>query len=228
MKRKPTDLVFKVEHQFTLYLQRGGISRATMPADQHREIRRAFYGAAGQFFFLLTKDIAALPGATYIPVLEKIRDEIQDFWNGEQTDHLNQRTSYAAQLVVACSVCDWKGAVADLVKPEKGAADDRCKCPKCGTVELMVPESMAPDPKPWQPLIPNPKAFYQHEAYGITEERRLELSDKLTAMHKAQLNALTPVHYRIDQIAQLAESAGEFAFCLYIDTVFIVKNGFDL
>jgi hypothetical protein len=228
MKRKPTDIIFKVEHQFTLYLQRAGVSREILPPVQYTETRRAFYGAAGQFFFLLTQDIAALPGASYIPVLNNIRDEIQEFWNKEQTDHLNGRQEYATQLMVKCSMCTWQGAVADLVKPEKGAADDRCKCPSCGTYELMVPEAVAPGPKPWQPVLVNPKAYHTHDAYGITDERRRELADKMGAIHKDMLNTVTPLHYRIDQLSQIAENAAEFAFCLYVDTAFMVKNGFDL
>lgn len=228
MKRKPTDIIFKVEHQFTLYLQRCNVTRESLPPDQLREMRRAFYGAAGQMFFLMTEDISSLSEREYPGVLDSILDQIQEYWNKEQEDQLNGRQEYAKQLGVKCADCGWEGAVADLIKPEKGAVEDRCKCPKCGSFEMLVPKAVAPGPKPFQPVLKDPKAFYLHEAYGITEERRLELSEKMAAIHNSMLGTITPVHYRMDQIAQISESPAEFAYCVYTDGLFLAKNGYDL
>ena len=70
--------------------------------------------------------------------------------------------------------------------------------------------------------------FYLSEAYGITEERRLQLCELLTKMNNSMLNTITSVAHRIDLIADFTETAGEFAFCLYIDTIFLEKNGANL
>lgn len=226
MKLKPTDIIFKVEHQFTLYLQRCGVSRASLPADQYSEIRKAFYGAAGQIFFLMAQDIPTLPGGSYIPVLESIQDEIQRFWTDETERHKKGHLEYAGQMLCACP-CGWKGTVADLTKPVKGAEDDRCACPTCGNLELLIPEEVA-FVKPFRPVMVNPTAFYTHEAYGITDERRRELSDQMATIHTDMLGAITPVHTRLDRLADICNNSAEYAYCIHVDTIFLERNNANL
>lgn len=138
--KQHTDLIFKLEHQFTLFLQRAGVTRADLPPDQFREMRRAFYGGAGQMFFLMATDIPELPGKTYLKALDSFRDQLQEFWDKETEAHDKGLQEYAPQMRVACP-CGWQGIVSDLIKPETPAVDDRCKCPTCGGLELMVPKS---------------------------------------------------------------------------------------
>lgn len=137
MAKKVTDLIFKMEHQFTLYLQRMGLSRESVPAEQLIEIKMAFYGGASQLFFLMTQDCPKLTENEHVIVLEKIMDQFADFWNEQQTNKLNKRVDYAHQMRVRC-VCGWSGVVADLIKPEKGNIDDTCRCPKCKSNELLI------------------------------------------------------------------------------------------
>jgi hypothetical protein len=82
--------------------------------------------------------------------------------------------------------------------------------------------------KTFRPAIVNPRSFYLSEAYGITEARRLELCEKLAALTKEQMNCIVSVAHRIDRIADIAETLGEFTFCLHIDTIFLVQNNFTL
>lgn len=92
-------------------------------------------------FFLMAQDVPALAGNTYIQALDSFRDQLQEFWDKESKAHEKGLQEYAPQMRVACPSCGWKGAVSDLVKPDNPAVDDRCKCPKCGALELLAPKS---------------------------------------------------------------------------------------
>lgn len=55
IKDLPKD--FDLNHQWGLFLERCGISAITMPEDQHREMKRAFFGACGQLLILLRDEV---------------------------------------------------------------------------------------------------------------------------------------------------------------------------
>lgn len=82
--------------------------------------------------------------------------------------------------------------------------------------------------KPFRPLLPHPEKHYLSQAYGITEERRLELCSLLAKLTSEQMNCLVTMAHRIDRIADFTETPGEFTFCVHIDTLFLEKNGFSL
>lgn len=84
IKRLPTDLVYKIRHQFTLYLQRCGVTREMLPPDQLTEMSRAFYGACGQMIFLFRDDLTALKEEEIPVVMEAMCDELEAFWTEEQ------------------------------------------------------------------------------------------------------------------------------------------------
>lgn len=86
---------------------------------------------------------------------------------------------------------------------------------------------MNPD-KPWRPVLVDPKAFYTHEAYGITDERRVELSHMMADIHREHLGAITPVHHRLDRLADISTTAAEFAYCIHVDTIFLERNNANL
>lgn len=132
------DLIFKLEHQFTLYLQRCGITRAELSPDALREIRRAFYGGCGQMFFIMSQDVIELPNKKIPEVLINIQDQLQAFWDREVKQQSEGITEYVPQMPVRCGLCDWKGTVADLVKPEPDSLDNRCMCPTCQNKDLEV------------------------------------------------------------------------------------------
>lgn len=77
----------------------------------------------------------------------------------------------------------------------------------------------------WRPAIKNPGAYYLHEQYGITEERRLELSAVMEKLFSGgETGCIAPVANHIDKIAVITETAGEFAFCLFIHTVYLCTS----
>jgi len=84
------------------------------------------------------------------------------------------------------------------------------------------------EPKPWRPILLKPTAFYTHEAYGITDERRRELSDQMATIHTEMMGKITPVHHRLDRLADISETAAEFAYCVHVDTIFLERNGANL
>ena len=85
MNNIPKD--FDLKHQWSLFLERCGISAMTMPEDQHREMKRAFMGACGQMLILLKDDLGDY-GDKYgdekaALVLQAMLNQVGDFWQKE-------------------------------------------------------------------------------------------------------------------------------------------------
>lgn len=78
--------------------------------------------------------------------------------------------------------------------------------------------------KPWTPTIVKPAASYMHEQYGISEVRRIFLSNELTNMTYHTRASVTPVTNHIDQIAKMCDNANEFAFCVFIHATFLATS----
>jgi hypothetical protein len=131
MKRRyPHDLIFKLEHQFTLYLQRAGVTAGDLPADQYREMRRAFFGGLGQMFFLVTQDVLDVKGERdQGNVLTSFQDQIGAFWDHEAKLHTEGMFDLHPTAQARCA-CGWHGQVQDLKHPEKGASG-KLRCPTC-------------------------------------------------------------------------------------------------
>lgn len=133
-KRKPTDLIFKLDHQFVLYLQRCKVTAADLPPDQYREMRRAFFGGLGQMFFLVTQDVIDITNqrdqGTTLSLLQK---QLEDFWEMELQAHDLGLSPMHPTMLVKCD-CGWQGQLQELVKP---AADGGlATCPSCGEDHL--------------------------------------------------------------------------------------------
>lgn len=144
MAKKPTDLIFKLEHQFTLYLQRCGITRAEMPPDELRELRRAFYGGCGQMFFVMTQDVMQMKTGLTGVVFDSFVKQLADFWQKEEDEQYEYEQEKAGgkkfepDQVLSCSICAWEGPIKDLAKPAEGSGI--CKCPNCGSDKLLLKE----------------------------------------------------------------------------------------
>lgn len=89
-------------------------------------------------FFLVTQDVLELKEAGINQVMNGFVDQVQQFWTKQQEVNEKGMEEYAASMKVGCE-CGWSGVVSDLLKPEPGAEDDRCRCPKCNSLELKVP-----------------------------------------------------------------------------------------
>lgn len=71
---------FNLEHQYQLYLKRVALTESKMHPDQRRETRQAFMGACGQMIFLLRDELALLDEDKAIAVLEKMKNEVGNFF----------------------------------------------------------------------------------------------------------------------------------------------------
>lgn len=78
--------------------------------------------------------------------------------------------------------------------------------------------------KPWTPEIVKPWASYLHEQYGISESRRIFLSERMTGMCDVTTSQITPVANHIDKIAAMCENANEFAFCVFIHAAWLTQT----
>jgi hypothetical protein len=65
------------------YLERCQIDQFKMPADQHREMKRAFFGAAGQVLIYMRDDVGAENEEKAAEVFQAMLDEVQVFWQIE-------------------------------------------------------------------------------------------------------------------------------------------------
>lgn len=71
---------YNIEKQYQLYLQRVKLSEEQMHPTQRQEMRRAFFGAAGQMLVMLRDDLSELPEGKAVLVLENMHKEVQAFW----------------------------------------------------------------------------------------------------------------------------------------------------
>lgn len=71
-----------VEQQFRHYLKTVKLNPRKMPRRQLRELRRAFFGAAGHVVVFLA-EIAELPEEEAVKKLETLRQEVEAFWSVE-------------------------------------------------------------------------------------------------------------------------------------------------
>lgn len=74
---------FNLEHQYSLYLERVGVTEATLPAIVNSELRRAFMGACGQVLIMLRDDIAPLPEDQGVMIMDDLLNQVGAFWTGE-------------------------------------------------------------------------------------------------------------------------------------------------
>ena len=78
--------------------------------------------------------------------------------------------------------------------------------------------------KPWTPTVVNPTATFLHEQYDIPEPRRLALSIKMTNMTKSEVTVIVPVSNHIEQIAEMCDTPGEFAYCLFVHAIYLAQT----
>lgn len=133
---KPTDLIFKLEHQFTLYLQRCAVTREQLSADQYREMRRAFYGGLANMFFLVTQDVIELGNPRdQDKVLSSLQGQIKAFWTKEAEDQEAGRQELHPSIAVTCGRCGWDGQIRDLEVVKQD--EDQAVCPHCKSPDLI-------------------------------------------------------------------------------------------
>lgn len=71
---------FDMENQWQLYLQRVNLKGKKMPAEQYRELKRAFFGALGQLLMLMKNEVADLSEDDAVSALESMINQVGDFW----------------------------------------------------------------------------------------------------------------------------------------------------
>jgi hypothetical protein len=69
-----------VEDQWKLFLERGGVTEEMLGKVQASEMKKAFYGAWGQCLISLREDFAELSPEEGSDELDKMMEEIEDFW----------------------------------------------------------------------------------------------------------------------------------------------------
>jgi len=75
--------IFKIEHQFDLYLSRMGMAKENLIPVQLIETKRAFIGAWSQLLFLFRDDIIELSENDAIATMESMVNQCDKFWEDE-------------------------------------------------------------------------------------------------------------------------------------------------
>lgn len=75
---------FDLHYQFKLFLERCSVPDIkNMPADQYREMRRAFFGACGQMLILLRDDVSVYSEQKAASIMQDLLDQVGRFWESE-------------------------------------------------------------------------------------------------------------------------------------------------
>jgi hypothetical protein len=81
------------------------------------------------------------------------------------------------------------------------------------------------DNKPFRPQIVDPSKHYLHDQYGITDERRLDLSARMDRIFTHPGTQVITVASVIDQIADFCDTPGEFAYCVHTNAAWLQQKG---
>jgi hypothetical protein len=85
MSKIPVD--FDLQHQWGLFCDRCGVPEHKMPADQRREMKRAFFGACGQLLILLRDELGDYEvkhgEEAAAKILQRMLEQVGAFWQGE-------------------------------------------------------------------------------------------------------------------------------------------------
>lgn len=71
---------FDIEHQYQLFLKRMALKEEDMHPEQKKQLRQTFYGACGQMLILLRDDIGALTENEAIEVMQKMINQIGNYF----------------------------------------------------------------------------------------------------------------------------------------------------
>lgn len=72
-----------VEKQYQLYLKHAGLSESGMHPVQRVETKRTFFAACGQMILFLRDEVSELPEEKAVNVLEKMKNEVLNFFQKE-------------------------------------------------------------------------------------------------------------------------------------------------
>lgn len=80
--------------------------------------------------------------------------------------------------------------------------------------------------KPFAPKIVSPGARYMHDAYGITEVRRLLLTRQMedVFVSVATGTCVWSMHGMMEEIAKLADTAEEYTYLVVIHIIWLERN----
>jgi len=80
----PDDPQFTLEHQWQLFLKRVDLKGKKMPAEQYREMKRAFMGACGEMLILFRDDLSNINQEDAIVVFNNMIKECGAWWQEQQ------------------------------------------------------------------------------------------------------------------------------------------------
>jgi len=78
------DYKFTILKQWKEFCYRAGLPEERMPADQRREMKRAFFGAWGQALIHFRDEISAEDEVKAVRLMEGQLKEVTEFWLDEQ------------------------------------------------------------------------------------------------------------------------------------------------
>ncbi len=86
MAKTRHDKDFDLQRQWDLFKERCHLTEP-LPEDQEREMKKAFYGAAGQLILMMRDDIADLSMDDGVQVLKRLLNQVQTFFEEAVAEH---------------------------------------------------------------------------------------------------------------------------------------------
>jgi hypothetical protein len=82
---------FDLNHQWELFCERCSIPENSMPEDQRREMKRAFFGACGQMLILLRDELGDYGDKhgeiAAAQMMQTMLEQVGQFWQTEMDKH---------------------------------------------------------------------------------------------------------------------------------------------
>lgn len=78
--KTPKDIIFTVEHQYKLYLERVALQEELMHPTQAVQLRQTFYGAWGQQLLLMRNEVAEFEEEVGVRIMQAMLDEVRDYF----------------------------------------------------------------------------------------------------------------------------------------------------
>lgn len=134
MAKTRHDKSFDMEHQWQLFLERCDLT-GPLPEDQQREMRKAFFGSAGQLLLLMRDDISELRMDEGVQVMKRLLNQVGQFWENALKEHQAAKGKFQAtdrdkweQDVLEDNVFNGTTPAVRLVKKPNDEQTTRASC----------------------------------------------------------------------------------------------------
>ncbi len=82
--------IFNIEYQYQMYLRLVSLTEAGMHPEQRKQLREAFFGAAGQLLILFRDKLSLLDEDDGVEKLEAMIIEVEKYWTSKTKTYFDK------------------------------------------------------------------------------------------------------------------------------------------